>query len=58
MKEAAAAELNSDANRATRELRDRAIALALESVESELKQRMNESVQSQLVDRSISMIGG
>ncbi|NJN62363.1 MAG: F0F1 ATP synthase subunit B [Coleofasciculaceae cyanobacterium RL_1_1] len=58
MKEAAAAELNSDASRASRELRDRAVALALENVEGELKQRMNESVQSQLVERSISMIGG
>lgn len=58
MKAAAAAELSSDENRAARELRERAVALALAKVEAELKQRVDDSVQGQLIDRSISMIGG
>jgi len=58
MKESANADLNADAERAERELKARAVALALEKVESELAQRVDDSVRRQLVDRSISMIRG
>lgn len=58
MKESAQADLNSDAERAERELRARAIALALEKAEGELKSRVDDSVQREIADRSISMIRG
>ena len=57
MRETAAQDLNTEQDRVVAELRQRVAALALQRVESELPSRLNESVQHQLVDRSIAMLG-
>lgn len=57
MREAATQDLNTEQERIITELRQRAVAMALQRVESELPSRLNDSVQQQLIDRSISMLG-
>ena len=58
MREAASQDLNADQARVINELRQRVAALAIERVESELPSRLNDSVQQQLIDRSIAMLVG
>jgi len=58
LKEDAARDLNSDLDRVLKELRQRVAALALQQVESQLKSQLNEGTQQQLIDRSITMLGG
>lgn len=58
MREVAAQDLNTEQERVIAELRQRVAALALKRVEAELPARLNDSVQQQLVDRSIAMLGG
>lgn len=58
LKESASQDLNSARDRAIAELRQRVVAMAMEQAESQLKDRMNESTQHQLIDRSIALLGG
>ncbi len=58
MRETAAADLNADQERVINELRQRIAALAIQQAESELPSRLNQDNQQQLVDRSISLLGG
>ena len=58
LKADAARDLNSDLDRVLKELRQRVAALALQQVESQLKSQLNEGTQQQLIDRSITMLGG
>lgn len=58
MKQTAAQDLNSEQERAIRELRQRVAAMAMERVESQLRDHLDESAQQQLIDRSIALLGG
>ena len=58
MREAAVQDLNTEQERVITELRQRVVALALQKVESELPNRINDSTQQQLIDRSLAMLGG
>jgi len=58
MRETAAQDLSSDQERVIRDLRQRIAALAIQRVEAELPSRLNDTVQHQLVDRSIALLGG
>ncbi len=58
MREAATQDLNADQAKVINELRQRVAALAMQRVESELPSRLNDSVQQQLIDRSIAMLVG
>ena len=58
MREAASQDLNADQARVITELRQRVAALAIQRVEAELPSRLNDSVQQQLIDRSIAMLVG
>lgn len=58
MKESAVQDLNSDRERAIRELRQRVAALAMQRVESQLRDHLDDSAQQQLIDRSIALLGG
>ncbi|MGC9505451.1 F0F1 ATP synthase subunit B [Baaleninema sp.] len=58
LKATAAQDLKSDESRAAAQLRERAIALALERSQQYLKERLSDDDREQIVDRSISLIGG
>ncbi|XHX79932.1 MAG: F0F1 ATP synthase subunit B [Stenomitos frigidus ULC029] len=58
MREAATQDINADQTKVMNELRQRVAALAMQRVESELPSRLNDSVQQQLIDRSIAMLVG
>lgn len=58
MREVAAQDLSSEQERILTELRQRVVAMALQKVEAELPSRLSDNSQQQLVDRSISMLGG
>lgn len=58
LKAAAAQDLKSDESRAAAQLRERAIALALERSQQYLKERLSDDDREKIVDRSISLIGG
>lgn len=58
LKAAAAQDLSAQQERVVRELRQRIAALAMNKVESELPNRLNEDVQKRLVDQSIALLGG
>lgn len=58
LKESATQDLNSARDRAITELRQRVVAMAMQQAESQLKDRMNESTQHQLIERSIALLGG
>ena len=58
LKEAAAKDLNAERERAIAQLRERVAALALQQVESQLPNHLDDSAQQQLIDRSISLLGG
>jgi len=58
MKTTAAQDLNTERERAIAELRQRVATLAMENVESQLKERLNENAQQKLIDRSIALMGG
>ncbi|AFY94115.1 F0F1 ATP synthase subunit B [Chamaesiphon minutus] len=57
MKELAAADTNTEQDKAIAELRARVTKLAMERAESQLKNLLNDSAQAQLVDRSIALVG-
>ncbi len=58
LKQTAAADLNSETERAIAQLRQRVVAQALEKVESELKGGIADDAQQSLIDRSIAQLGG
>jgi F-type H+-transporting ATPase subunit b len=58
LKQAAAADLNTERERALTELRQRVAALALQQVESQLRSGIADDVQKALIDRSIAQVGG
>lgn len=58
IRENANKDVNSERERAIAELRQRVTSLALERVESRLKDTLNDSKQHQLIDRSIAQLGG
>ena len=58
LRQSAARDLDVERDRAIAELRQRVAAMALERVESRLKNELDEGRQRQLIDRSIAMLGG
>jgi F-type H+-transporting ATPase subunit b len=58
MKQLAAADTNTEQDKAIAELRARITALAIERAEAQFKNLLTESAQSTLIDRSIAMVGG
>ncbi|MGH1394750.1 MAG: F0F1 ATP synthase subunit B [Trichormus sp.] len=58
LKQTAAADLNTERERALTELRQRVAALALEKVESQLRSGIADDVQQAIIDRSIAQVGG
>ena len=58
IKATAQADLNSEQERAIAELKRRVATLALERVESQLGNILNEEAQQKLIDRSIAQLGG
>ncbi|WP_427160533.1 F0F1 ATP synthase subunit B [Aliinostoc sp. HNIBRCY26] len=58
LKQSAAADLNTERERALTELRQRVAALALEKVESQLRSGIADNVQQAIIDRSIAQVGG
>lgn len=58
MRADAAKDLDSERERVNKELQARVAAMALQQVESQLKERLDDYAQNQLIDRSIAMVGG
>ncbi|MFO8041060.1 MAG: F0F1 ATP synthase subunit B [Sodalinema sp.] len=58
LKTSSAQELQSDESRAMAELRQRAVNLAVEEARTYLRDRLKAEDQQQIIDRSISQIGG
>ena len=58
IKAAASQELDSEQAKVIAELRGRIAALAIERVESQLRERLDDSAQTQLVDRFVAQLGG
>jgi F-type H+-transporting ATPase subunit b len=58
IKATAMQDLNSEQERAITELRQRAAALAIAKVESQLTSLLDDSAQTKLIDRSIAQLGG
>ena len=57
LKSTAAADLNSEQERAIAQLRSRVVEMALERVESRMGEVLNDDKQRQLIDRSIAKLG-
>jgi F-type H+-transporting ATPase subunit b len=58
LKETAAQDLDNERDRAIAELRERVAAMAVQRVESQLRDHLDDSAQHQLIDRSIAILGG
>ncbi|MGK7916400.1 MAG: F0F1 ATP synthase subunit B [Prochloraceae cyanobacterium] len=58
LKATAVADLNSEQTKVIAELRQRVAALAIEQVETQLPQMLNDEAQNQLIDSSIARLGG
>ena len=58
MQELAAANTSNEQDKAIAEVRARVTKLAMERAEAQLKNLLTDSAQSELVDRSIAMVGG
>jgi F-type H+-transporting ATPase subunit b len=58
MQEAAAQDVSSEQERVMAELRQRVVAMSLNQAQQQLPNRLNDSAQQQLIDRSIAMLGG
>lgn len=58
MKATAAADVSTEQDKAIAELRQRTVALALERVEGQLKERLDDHKQERLIDRCIGQLGG
>jgi len=57
MKQTAAADLNTERDKAISQLRQRVVAQALDKVESQLRGGIADDAQHTLVDRSIAQLG-
>jgi F-type H+-transporting ATPase subunit b len=57
MQQLAAADTSSEQEKAINELRSRVVSLAMVRAEAQIKTLMTESAQTQLVDRSIALVG-
>ena len=57
IKSSAAADLNSEQERAIAQLRSRVVEMALERVEARMGEVLNDDKQRQLIDRSIAKLG-
>ncbi len=57
MQELAAANTSTEQDKAINELRGRVVSLAMVRAEAQLKNLLTDSAQTQLVDRSIAMVG-
>ena len=51
-------DLNSQRDKVIKELRQQVAALAIQKVESQLRDRMDDSLQKKLIDQSIVLLGG
>jgi F-type H+-transporting ATPase subunit b len=58
MQELAAADTSTEQDKAIAQLRARVTNLAMERAEAQLKGLLTESAQSELIDRSIALVGG
>lgn len=58
LRESATQDVETERSRAIAEVRQRIATLALQRAESDLPSRLNDDVQNQIVNRSISMLGG
>ncbi|MGK7893817.1 MAG: F0F1 ATP synthase subunit B [Xenococcus sp. (in: cyanobacteria)] len=58
LKATAVADLNSEQAKVIAELRQRVAALAIEQVETQLPQMLNDEAQNQLIESSIARLGG
>ena len=58
LKASAQQDLDSQQDRVLQELRQRVADMAMGRVQAQLPERLNESVQTQLVDKSIALLGG
>jgi F-type H+-transporting ATPase subunit b len=58
MRTAAVQDLNAQQDRVIRELRQRVSTLAMQKAETQLQERLSESSQQALIDKSIAMLGG
>lgn len=58
MREGLSQDLNAERERAIADLRQRVSSLALQKAESELPSRMTDELQTNMINRSIAMIGG
>lgn len=58
LKEVAAADLNSERDKAIAQLRSRVVAMALQKVESQLRTGIADDAQQQIINRSIELLGG
>lgn len=58
MRAAAAQDLSAQQDKVIRELRQRVATLAMQQAEARLQDRLNDSVQGSLIDKSIAMLGG
>lgn len=58
MQELAAASTSTEQDKAIGEIRVRVVKLAMERAEAQLKNLLTESAQTELVDRSIALVGG
>ncbi len=56
LKQTAAADLNTERDRAFAELRQRVAAMALQKVESQLRAGIADDVQQSIIDRSIAQV--
>ncbi|WP_318730495.1 F0F1 ATP synthase subunit B [Roseofilum sp. Guam] len=58
LQETAAQDLEAEQSRVIAELRKRVVALAMQRVESQIRDELNDDLQHQLIDRSIARVGG
>ncbi|HIK27066.1 MAG: F0F1 ATP synthase subunit B [Oscillatoriaceae bacterium SKW80] len=58
MRAEAARDMESERERISKEIRARVAAMALEKVELQLKERLDDYAQNKLIERSIAMLGG
>lgn len=58
LKETAAQDLNTERDRAIAQLRQRVVAMALQKVESQLRDSVDDNAQQKLIDRSLALLGG
>ncbi|NEQ22305.1 MAG: F0F1 ATP synthase subunit B [Microcoleus sp. SIO2G3] len=58
VRKTATQDLNADRERAIAELRERVAVMAMQRVESQLQDHLDDSAQQQLIDRSIALLGG